>query len=64
MTATCILSVPPPQLRNEVLPLNFQSVQRLDSFRVLEDSSGTLRLNPSTQSHQRLKEKLLVSSGV
>ncbi|XP_026199889.1 RIMS-binding protein 2 isoform X5 [Anabas testudineus] len=42
------------KLRNEVLPLNFQSVQRLDSFRVLEKSSGTLRL-----SHQRLKQKLL-----
>lgn len=47
-------SVPPPtQLRNEVLPLQLRGVQHLDN--------GSLRLNPDTLSHQRLKQKLLVS---
>ncbi|KAL7392419.1 hypothetical protein ABVT39_024414 [Epinephelus coioides] len=46
-------------LRNEVLPLQLPGVQRLDSFRLLEDNSGALRLNPETLSHQRQKQKLL-----
>lgn len=51
-----------PQLRNEVLPIQLPGVQRLDSFCLLEDNSRALRLSPETLSHQRLKQKLLVSS--
>ncbi|XP_044052435.1 RIMS-binding protein 2 isoform X31 [Siniperca chuatsi] len=47
------------KLRNEVLPLQLPGVQRLDSFRLLEDNSGALKLTPETLSHQRLKQKLL-----
>ncbi|XP_035853807.1 RIMS-binding protein 2 isoform X20 [Sander lucioperca] len=47
------------KLRNEVLPLQLPGVQRLDSFRLLKDNSGALRLNPETLSHQRQKQKLL-----
>ncbi|KAM7391646.1 hypothetical protein PAMP_022322 [Pampus punctatissimus] len=47
------------KLRNEVLPLQLSSIQRLDSFHLLEGHSGALRLNPETLSHQRLKQKLL-----
>ncbi|XP_049435028.1 RIMS-binding protein 2 isoform X1 [Epinephelus fuscoguttatus] len=47
------------KLRNEVLPLQLPGVQHLDSFRLLEDNSGALRLNPETLSHQRQKQKLL-----
>ncbi|GLD52672.1 RIMS-binding protein 2 isoform X1 [Lates japonicus] len=47
------------KLRNEVLPHHLPSVQHLDSFRLLEDSSSAPRLNPETLSHQRLKQKLL-----
>ncbi|XP_037633890.1 RIMS-binding protein 2 isoform X4 [Sebastes umbrosus] len=39
------------KLRNEVLPLQLRGVQHLDN--------GSLRLNPDTLSHQRLKQKLL-----
>lgn len=52
----------PPQLRNEVLPLELSAVQRLESFRLLEDNGRALSLSPDTLSHQRLKQKLLVSS--
>ncbi|KAM9858243.1 RIMS-binding protein 2 [Aulostomus maculatus] len=45
------------KLRNEVSPLQLPDVQCLDSFRLLENSSGTL--NPETLSHQRLQQKLL-----
>ncbi|XP_077943042.1 RIMS-binding protein 2 isoform X16 [Gasterosteus aculeatus] len=34
-------------------------VRRLDNSRLLEDTSGALRLNPNTLSHQRLEQKLL-----
>ncbi|XP_039659343.1 RIMS-binding protein 2 isoform X17 [Perca fluviatilis] len=47
------------KLRNEVLPLQLPGVQRLDSFCLLKDNSGALRLNPETPSHQRQKQKLL-----
>ncbi|XP_028433340.1 RIMS-binding protein 2 isoform X10 [Perca flavescens] len=47
------------KLRNEVLPLQLPGAQRLDSFRLLKDNSGALRLNPETPSHQRQKQKLL-----
>ncbi|XP_044222338.1 RIMS-binding protein 2 isoform X3 [Thunnus albacares] len=47
------------KLRNEILPLQLPGIQRLDSFRLLEDNSGALRLSPQTLSHQRLKQKLL-----
>ncbi|XP_051277516.1 RIMS-binding protein 2 isoform X5 [Dicentrarchus labrax] len=47
------------KLRNEVLPLQLPGVQRLDSFRLLEDNSRALRLSSETLSHQRLKQKLL-----
>ncbi|KAE8292419.1 hypothetical protein D5F01_LYC09788 [Larimichthys crocea] len=47
------------KLRNEVLPLQLQGVQRLDSFRLLEDNSRALRLSQEALSHQRLKQKLL-----
>ncbi|KAM8886012.1 RIMS-binding protein 2 isoform 13-T15 [Spinachia spinachia] len=47
------------KLRNEVLSLQPPGVQRLDNSRLLEDTSGALRLNPNTLSHQRLKQKLL-----
>ncbi|XP_071338418.1 RIMS-binding protein 2 isoform X7 [Trachinotus anak] len=46
-------------LRNEVLPHHLSSVQRFDTFRLLEDNRRVLRLNPETLSHQRLKQKLL-----
>ncbi|XP_055367442.1 RIMS-binding protein 2 isoform X5 [Betta splendens] len=48
------------KLRNEVLPLNFPSVQYLDSFRILEDDgSGSRRLGPATLTRHWAKQKLL-----
>lgn len=50
------------QLRNEVLPLQLSVVQHLESFHLIEDNRQTLSLIPETLNHQRLKQKLLVSS--
>ncbi|KAM9821920.1 RIMS-binding protein 2 isoform 4-T4 [Syngnathus typhle] len=47
------------KLRNEVVPLQLHSGQRLDNLCLLENSSAALSLNPETLSSQRLKQSLL-----